>query len=411
VIAHIVVINDISDAKGGATALALASALAFRERGYRVTFVTGDAGRNERLTDAGIDVVGLGRARLTSSHPAAAFAQGLFNASARSMLSDWIDRHDTSDTVYHLHGWSQILSPSIFWPLRRIRHRLLISAHDFFLVCPNGSYSFLKTGAVCTLTPLSTACVTAQCDRRNYGHKLWRVVRQRIHRTAYQPWASPPVLAIHEAMRPFLVRGGVPDAAVITVPNPIVAYSDHRIPAETNRTALFVGRLEATKGADLAAAACRKAGVTLCLVGDGDMRSALEAQYPDFTFAGRQPTEQITRFAMSARLLLMPSRYPEPYGLVAAEALWSGLPVVAAETAFLTKDIIAAGAGCGVEPRDTQRFAEILTRLFSDDAAIQTMSQNAFAGTRQIGLTPERWIDRLIDLYERRLSDEEVLIA
>jgi hypothetical protein len=48
---HIVVINDLSVPKGGATALALASASAFRARGYRVTFVTGDDGDNPALRD------------------------------------------------------------------------------------------------------------------------------------------------------------------------------------------------------------------------------------------------------------------------------------------------------------------------------------------------------------------------
>ncbi|RYF09553.1 MAG: glycosyltransferase family 1 protein, partial [Oxalobacteraceae bacterium] len=98
--------------------------------------------------------------------------------------------------------------------------------------------------------------------------------------------------------------------------------------------------------------------------------------------------------------LVMPSRYPEPYGLVAAEALWSGLPVVAAQSAFLSKDIERAGAGVGVDPRDTSGFGKVLRNIMDDDAATRTMSVAAFEDTRAIGLSPQAWTDRLMETYE-----------
>ena len=403
-IRRVVVINDISDAKGGATALALESALLLRARGLEVTYLTGDSGKNVELSEAGISVEGLGQDRLIASGAPKALLSGLYNRRARKMVEDWIARNDDPSTIYHLHGWAQILSPSIFFALRAVHDRLVFSAHDFFLVCPNGSYSFLKTGAVCQYRPLSIACLTSQCDRRNYGHKVWRSVRQIIHRTGYRPKYSPPVLAIHEAMRPFLMRGGIPDSSIVTVPNPIRPWSAQRIKAEDGGHALFVGRLEATKGPDLAAAACRRANVKLTLVGDGVMREGLERDYPEFRFVGRQPPERIADFARSARILLMPSRYPEPYGLVAAEALWSGLPVIVSETAFLARDVLLARAGSACDPRDTAAFASQIHEIFNNDELCRQMSEQAFYATRSIGLTPSSWIDAFLAIYTSRLE-------
>lgn len=398
---RIVVVNDLAEPKGGATALALASALAFRERGYRVTFLTGDTGENAALRAAGVEVVALGAARLKGRSFVSALVGGLYNRDAERMVAGWIAVHDTPRTVYHLHGWAQILSPSVFAALEPVRERLVLSAHDFFLVCPNGAFAFLKTGKVCDLVPLSAACIVASCDRNNYAQKLWRVARETIQRSLYRPGSSPPVLAIHEAMRPFLMRGGIPDGAIETLPNPIVPFSSERIRAEDNREALFVGRLERTKGPDLAAAACRAAGVTLRLVGDGELRDEIARDYPEAVLVGRLPPEKIATEAARARFLVMPSRYPEPYGLVAAEALWSGLPVIAADTAFLTCDIEAAGAGFGVEPRDTDAFAAAIRRTAGDDAA-KRMSMAAYERTRDIALTPDAWVDRLMAAYHAR---------
>lgn len=401
---RIVILNDIADAKGGATALALMSALELRKRGYAVTYLTGDSGKNVDLQQAGIEIVGLGHERLTGRGVISALVSGIYNRDAHRMVGEWIARNDTPRTVYHLHGWAQILSPAVFAALTRVKDRLVLSAHDFFLACPNGSFSYLKTGAVCTHVPLGGGCLAANCDRRNYGQKLWRVARQVVQRRYFDIAAPPPVLMIHGGMRPFFELAGMPPSALHTLPNPITPFSDVRITAERNSRALFVGRLEATKGADLACSACRAAGVPLTVVGDGELAPALRTQFPEVTFTGRLTPPEIAAHAREARMLLMPSRYPEPYGLVAIEAAWSGLPVIVADTALLARDIVQSGAGAAVAPRDIAAFAAAIKAIATDDALAERQSTAAFSQTRQLGLTPEIWIDSLIEHYGRRLA-------
>jgi hypothetical protein len=130
----------------------------------------------------------------------------------------------------------------------------VISAHDFFLACPNGAFADLRSGQPCPLVPLSRACLTAPCDRHSRSHKLLRVVRHAIQ-TVFDPAKAPPVLAIHAGMAPYLARAGISRDAIHALPNPVVPWSAQRIAAEDNREVLFVGRLEETKGPDLAAAA------------------------------------------------------------------------------------------------------------------------------------------------------------
>jgi glycosyltransferase involved in cell wall biosynthesis len=410
VIDRVVILNDIARPMGGATALALLSAQLFRARGLPVTFISGDAGENAALEATGVEMVALGQVRLEAAGFATALVGGLFNRAAAAMISRWISANDTPGTVYHLHGWAQILSPSVFEALKPVEGRLVLSAHDFFLTCPNGSYSFLKTGAVCPLTPMTAACVAANCDRRRYGHKLWRVARQAVQRRYYDRRRSPPIFAIHEAMRPFLMRADVPSERIETVPNPVTAWTDERIAAEDNEEVLFVGRLEATKGPDLAARACRAAGVKLRMIGDGVMRAQLAAAHPEVMFMGRRDTAEIALYARRARLLVMPSRYPEPFGLVAVEALWSGLPVIATDTAFLAGDIVSAGAGLAVEPRDTAAFAAAVRSLFDDDERCCRASHAAYEDTRGVALSPDAWADRLLAGYRERLSHADARI-
>jgi len=398
---RIVVINDLSHAMGGASALAVASARAFAQRGHAVAFLAGDT-PDPALESSGVAITALGQARLLGH--SGALLDGLWNRAAARMLRAWIAAHDTPGTVYHLHGWSQILSPAVFAALAPVRERLVISAHDFFLACPNGAFTNFTTGAPCPHTALSRACLAEACDRRGQAHKAWRLARFAVQRQVYRPQTSPPVLAIHAGMKPMLLRAGIPAEAVHPLPNPVVPYSETRIAAERNREVLFVGRIEATKGADLALAAARQAGLPIRLVGDGADRARLAAEYPEARFAGRQAPPAIGVLAASARVLVMPSRYPEPYGLVAMEAALAGLPVILPPSALLAPDLVAAGAGIAVNPRDTAAFAAALAGLAADDAQTAAMSRAAFAGTRHLALSPEEWIDRLLAHYAARLG-------
>lgn len=399
-IRRIVVLGDQSTARGGATSLALASIRAFRALGLPVTYICGDRGNNPDLAAIGVPVVALGQTKLLEATPQSVVLRGLYNPGASDLLSAWIAENDDPGTVYHVHTWSQILSPSLFTALGPVRDRLFLSAHDFFIVCPNGAYAFFDTGEVCTLRPMGVRCVAASCDRRSYSHKLWRVARQGVQSltlTYIQGW--PRVLAIHDAMRPILERGGVPPEAIRTLRNPVRAWSPTRIQAEANREFLFVGRLEDEKGADLAAAAARRAGVKLRIVGDGPRAAWLRATFPEVAFSGQRSPEELSAIAASARALVMPSRYPEPFGLVAGEALWSGLPVIAARTALMAPGIVASGAGLACDPLDEIALARAMRGVMDDDAGTRTMSHNAFERTKSLASTPERWIEELLGHY------------
>lgn len=401
---RIVHLNDLSVGKGGASKLAVEAALGLAGRGLPVSFLAGDHGDSVMLREAGVEVVGLGQSRLLDAGIGRSLVNGIYNAEAAQMVRRWIASNDTPGTVYHLHGWAQILSPSVFSALADVRNRLVLHAHDFFLACPNGAFALMKTGATCPLTPLSVQCLAYNCDRVSYGHKLWRSARQAIHRHLYRPKSSPPVLVIHEAMRAYLMRAGIPSAAIFALPNPVVPFTPERIKAEENQGFVMVGRLESTKGPDLAAAAAHRAGVKLVLIGDGPMAPDIAKRYPDTVLAGRLPHAQIAPIVREARALLMPSRYPEPYGLVAMEAALSGLPVVLCDTALLAGELCGVGAALSVDPRDTTALAGTLQRLQSDDALCNAMSIAAFERTTDFANTPDSWIDKLIEHYRSRVT-------
>lgn len=401
-IQRIVVINDLARPQGGASLLALQSVRDFTARGRHVTMISGDHGPGDGMP--GVEFVSLGQERLLARGLARALISGMYNRPAEAMVARWIARNDTPGTVYHLHGWSQILSSSVFAALKPVRRRTVMTAHDFFLTCPNGAQFDYSVHAACERKPLSIACLSASCDRRNYGHKLWRSARQLIQKRALEGGPLPLQLLIHRGMEGPLRLAGIPADRLAVLPNPIIPYSATRIAAERNRDVLFVGRMESTKGVDLAARACREAGLRLVGIGDGALLDRLRSDYPEMLFPGRLPPTEIGAYAARSRLLVMPSRHMEPFGLTAVEALWSGLPVIVSRQSLIAEDIAATGAGLAIDPEHGAQFTAALTKLAGDDELVARMSKAAISDTSGLASRPEEWIDKLLAIYAAILA-------
>jgi glycosyltransferase involved in cell wall biosynthesis len=102
---------------------------------------------------------------------------------------------------------------------------------------------------------------------------------------------------------------------------------------DDDAVALYVGRLAAEKNLSTVLAAFQAlqdmhGWIRLVLVGDGPLRAELEQRFPLAIFAGHRSGEDLAAHYASADLFLFPS-LTETYGNVTAEAMASGLPVVA----------------------------------------------------------------------------------
>ncbi len=108
---------------------------------------------------------------------------------------------------------------------------------------------------------------------------------------------------------------------------------------------IFAGRLSAEKGAAVAIEIARQAGERIELYGAPydeayarDLRRRHEGE-PGVTFHEPLPRADLWRRLASARAVLCPSDWDEPFGLVAAEAQAAGTPVVAFARGGLTEII------------------------------------------------------------------------
>ncbi|NYJ12107.1 glycosyltransferase involved in cell wall biosynthesis [Rhizobium leguminosarum] len=405
-----VVVDDYSVARGGATGLAVLSAKLFRGLDIPVTYISGDDAANAELAALGVSMVGLNSRDLLSAERAKAFVTGIHNGAAVRMVANWIAENDTANTVYHVHGWHQILSPAIFKALAPVAGRCVVHAHDFFTACPNGAFFDYQAQEICLRRPLGGGCIATACDKRSYSHKLWRVARgSNILRLLKGQAEFGRIILLHEKMASFLVGTGYRPERLTTIRNPVAPLSINRIEAEANDEFVFIGRLDEEKGVEDAVAATRRAGVRLCVIGDGPLMPRVAASGDHVRAVGWQSHAEIGPIIRRARALLMPSRYPEPFGLVAIEAARSGLPVIMSRSAFLAEEMERAGMALACDTADESAFAETLTRFSQMPAQeVRAMSERAFRLSPDLASTHEEWRDALLAEYQSLISTNAV---
>ena len=141
------------------------------------------------------------------------------------------------------------------------------------------------------------------------------------------------------------------------------------------------------------------------LLGEEGLREALHAQAAALgdrvIWAGYQDDAPQVMAALD--MLVLPSRLPEPFGMVLLEAMASGKPVVATRHGGPLEIVVDGETGVLVPPRDPQALAAAIARLVADPSLRQQMGEAGRALTEQV-FSLERQVTQFQQLYDELLG-------
>ena len=215
---------------------------------------------------------------------------------------------------------------------------------------------------------------------------------------AHQTWITNAdgIMGWPHRLKRFVLRFAkslaISNAIAAELPSPAVLvgnpYDDkvfRNLQIARTKELIFVGRLVSDKGADilLKALALLEVKPRLTIAGDGPERARLEKQASDLKlqsqvdFIGNQNSEQLTKVLNEHQILIVPSRWREPFGIVALEGIACGCVVVGSAEGGLAEAI----GPCGIIfPNGSDRaLADALARLLGDPGECDQLRQNASA--------------------------------
>jgi glycosyltransferase involved in cell wall biosynthesis len=280
--------------------------------------------------------------------------------------------------VVHAHN----LHPAFGWralaAARAAGAGVVLHLHQYRLVCAIG-VCFTR-GAECTrchgrntLPGVRLNCRESVPEALSYGASLalWqgRLVEQADAVIVPSAFAGERLRELGAPLPPERVHVLAPPVRLAGASDAAGAVSGARpADAQGGSYALVASRLSPEKGVDVAIDACRIAGMPLVVAGDGPEREALHerAGGADVRFAGRVEDPELASLRAGAAIALSPSRSAETFGLAAAEAMATGLPVAASRVGALPELVGEEGL---VPAGDAEALAAAITRLAGDREA------------------------------------------
>ncbi len=263
------------------------------------------------------------------------------------------------------------------------RKPLVIEHHGFQTICPNGQLLIEPTGRPCPghfMAGRHSECLRCNSAEGSLAsRKLWLLtfVRRFLCDRAAANIAPTQWL------------GGL-----LRLPQVVTIFHGLDFPPPQSRTVVqprlpvfsFVGRLVTTKGVRVLLEAAKilrgqNRSFELLIVGDGPERVALEQFTRDsqlearVKFAGRLGETQLNVALTEASIAVVPSLGGEVFGLVVAETMARGMPVVASDLGAFTE--VLGDSGLVFRTGDAEDLAAVLARLLDNPVLATSLGHRA----------------------------------
>ncbi len=155
---------------------------------------------------------------------------------------------------------------------------------------------------------------------------------------------------------------------------------------EDTKMVMYVGRIVYHKGLEYFVRAARyldEDRAKFVLVGTGDFREELEKIIEDeglqdqVLFAGRVPNEELPSYYAASDVCVLPSvSRLEAFGIVALEAMASGVPVIVSDIPGVREVIVEGKHGLLAEPMNSRDLAGKIRTLLENPDMSERMGEN-----------------------------------
>jgi len=331
-----------------------------------------------------------------------AAGRAVYSTQARSRLGSLLAAEPRFD-VAHLHNVYHQLSPSLLAPLRAAGVPVVMTVHDYKLVCP--VYTLTSHGQMCErcVGGHFHNAVRLRCNRGSLAGsalvagETWLHRRLRLWERGIDLFITPS-----EYLRDKLVEGGYPPGRVVAIPN-FVDPAEFTASDQPGRHMLYLGRLSHEKGVETLIEAAAGSDLRVLIAGDGPQRAALEQQAARLRapveFLGHTGGQQLRDLITGARAIVVPSRWPENCPLVVLEAMASARPLVASRVGGIPELARDGEEALLVPPGDVAALRSALVRLH-DDAGLALTLGRAGRERAESRYGPARHLDDVLGTYQ-----------
>ena len=289
---------------------------------------------------------------------------------------------DFEPDVCHLNNFNYQLTPSVILAINRWRKktghkcRIVFTAHDYQLVCPNHMLNDPNTGKNCEkcLGGRFLNCTKGKCIHGSFAKSFVGTMEATYWKLKGAYKYIDSMICCSEFMKTKMDTNPLFAKKTIALHNfldrPVIAS------AEKKDYVLYFGRYSVEKGiGTLISVAKQLPEVNFVFAGSGPLEKEMEG-IPNITNAGFRSGEALGKLISEARFSVYPSEWYENCPFSVMESQMYGTPVIGSDIGGIPELIKVNETGELFKPGDADGLCKKIRDLWNDDEKAKRYAEN-----------------------------------
>lgn len=306
--------------------------------------------------------------------------------------------------IAHLHNIYHQLTPAIIPILKKKGIKVLLTLHDYKLVCPK--YTLMNQGKICDkckgrffFHALTSGCTDSFIEGLLFSaESYWHSWRRSYEMVDY-------FLAPSRFMADMVSSRQILQDRILLLRNGIDT-KDYKPEYENDGYALYFGRLSNEKGIRtlLKAHTMLKKKIPLKIVGTGPLENELRKEFPLAEYCGYKSGEALKAIIKKASFIIVPSEWYENCSMVVLEAMALGKPVIGSRIGGIPEQIEDNVTGMLFDMGNELDLSYKIEILSSNSDLCQTMGRAARAKLEK-EYSLDMHFSELSNIYSKTIQD------
>jgi glycosyltransferase involved in cell wall biosynthesis len=399
----ILLINKFFFLKGGAEASFFATAEILERKGHKIIFFSMAHPEN---FDSPYSKYFISQVKFEDSgsifQKIKASGRMLYSIKARNKLEQLV-KAERPDIV-HLHNIHHQISPSILHTLKKFGLPIVMSLHDYKMVCP--VYTLLRKGKICEKCKDKKFyhCVFQRCSKDSFSKSFLNSIEMYIHHNILKIYDLVDIFISPSKFLKEKINVMGFKAKIFHLRNFININEYAPLYSWNEESIVYFGRLSQEKGLFTLLQALKELEIKCKIFGDGPLRKKLEEKakrenLANISFLGYTPQEKLRKDIRQSMFVVLPSEWCEnnPFSVVEAFAL--GKPVIGSNIGGIPELVENFKTGLIFEPGNPNDLREKILYLLNNRDEISDLGKAARKFSEQ-NFNPKKHYSKLMKLYQ-----------
>ena len=311
----------------------------------------------------------------------------IYSHEARQKIRTIIEA--TKPDIVHLNNYNFQITPSILYEIKNYNIPVVMTLHDFQVVCPNHMMYLASRQQVCEECKgrKYLNCARNKCIHNSRIKSLLAAFEGALYYKlgTYEKYIDLFIAPSH-FLKNKLVEFGEKESKIKVLHN-FTKESPKEYTANKQKYVLYFGRLSSEKGIDTLVKSCKKLPhIHFKFVGSGELENELKG-VDNIEFLGFKSGTELSKLISEALFSVYPSEWYENCPMSVLESQMYGTPVIGADIGGIPELIRNNVDGLLFDPGNEDELSKKIRYLYENEKVLSQYSENCFNKAKDFSIS------------------------